>query len=120
MGSPLVGHHGVDFVDDDRADVGEHSPAAFAGEQNVERLGRRHEDVRWLLHHLRSHVRRRVPGAHGSSDVDVVVAQFFEGPADPFERRLEVLVDVVAECFERRDIENTDAILQAFTQAALD
>ena len=35
----------VDLVDDERPDAPEHPPSTFAGEQDVERLGRRHEDV---------------------------------------------------------------------------
>ena len=96
----LVGHHGVNFVDDDRAHVREHPPSPIAGEQDVERLRGCHEDLRRLLHHLRSHVRGGVAGTYGRSDLHVVVAELCERSPNPLERCLEVLFDVVAEGLE--------------------
>ena len=65
----LVAGERVDLVDDDRLDGLENPPAALAGEQDVERLGRGHQDVRRLAQHRRARLGRRVAGAHEHADL---------------------------------------------------
>ena len=115
----LVRHDRVNLVDDHRANVGEHAATALAGEKDVERLGSGHEDLRRLLHHFRAPVRRRVSGPDSGPDVDVLVAELFQRRANPLQWHLEVLVDVVAERLERRDVENAHAVFEALTQTSL-
>ena len=64
-------------------------------------------------------MRRGVPGANGSADVDVPVTELFERSANPFEGSFKVLLDVVAQRFQRRDVENAHLILEAVSKAAL-
>ena len=52
MRAALVVGHGVNLVDDDGADVSQRQPAALGGQQNEQRLRRRHQDVRRMLQHL--------------------------------------------------------------------
>src|SRR5437762_216361 len=51
VGAPLVPGHGVNLVDDDRLDAGEELAAPLSGEQDVQRLGSRDQDVRGLSEH---------------------------------------------------------------------
>ena len=54
----------VDLVDDHRLDAGQHLARA-RGQQEVEALGRRDQDVRRRAQHAAPLVARRVAGAHG-------------------------------------------------------
>ena len=98
----LVARDGVDLVDDDGADGAEHAAPAGAREEDVERLRGRDEDVGRRARHLGALGRGRVAGADEDADVGeegVGVADLREGP-------LEVLLDVVAEGLEGRDVED--------------
>ncbi len=56
----LVGRHGVNFVDDHRPHVAQRPPARLGGQENEERLGRGHQDVRRSAGRLAPFARRRV------------------------------------------------------------
>ena len=75
MGAALVRRDGMDFVDDDRAGARQHGAPGFRAEQNVERLRRRHQDMRRAPAHLVALGRRRVAGAHPGADFDVAQAR---------------------------------------------
>ncbi len=64
----LVIGDGVDFVDDDGLDMAQDGAAAIRGEQNVERLGRGHQDVRRPLEHVAPLFHQRVAGADGGAN----------------------------------------------------
>ena len=84
----------VDLVDDHPLDVGQ-DLARPRGQHQVERLGRRDQDVGRLAQHLRALLLRRVAGA--DRDLDVA--------ADPLERRLQVALDVVRQRLERGHVD---------------
>ena len=71
----------VDLVDDDGARCAEHSSSAHARQHDVQRLGRRDEDVRRLAQHSRARRRRRIAGANRDADLGKVEPGFFEAPA---------------------------------------
>ena len=79
----LRARHGVDLVDDHRAQRAEHRAPAHAREQDVQRLRRRDQDVRRLAQHLRARARRRVARAHRDADL-----------GEPLARRLEPLLQL--------------------------
>ena len=56
----LVPGESVDLVDDDRPHRADHLPSAGRGEEEVEGLRRRHDDLRPVAHHGRTLRRRRV------------------------------------------------------------
>ncbi len=85
----------VDLVEDQRLDAAQ-ALAGRRGEHQVERLGRRDQDVRRRLHELAAVLRRRVPGA----DADP------EARAQTRERAAKVALDVVVERLQRRDVED--------------
>ena len=68
-------------------------------EHQVERLGRRDEDVRRVAAHRRAIPLRRVAGPHADAEVG----------ADPAQRRAQVAVDVVGERLQRRDVDEAGA-----------
>ena len=89
---------GVDLVDDHLLDLAEDLPC-LAREHQVERLGRGDEDVGRVAHHVAPLLLRRVPGA----DADPYFG------ADPAQRRAQVLLHVVGERLERRDVDQARA-----------
>ena len=106
MAAALVRRERVDLVDDDGARGREHRATGFRAEQDVERLRRRHDDVRRPPSHAGTLRLRGVARAHQRADVDVGEAERRELRADARERRFEVLLDVVGERLQRRDVDD--------------
>ena len=106
----------VDLVDDHRAHAAEHPAPAHAREHDVQRLGRRDENVRRLAEHPRARRRRRVARAHGDADLRKLLARRVEPLAQLGERLLEVALDVVVERLERRDVEDVHRVRQRLRQ----
>ena len=90
---------GVDLVDDHGLGAGEDLPH-LAGEHQVQRLGRGDEDVRRVLGHVPPVLLRGVAGA----DADAHLG------ADPAQRRAQVLLDVVGQRLQRRDVHEPGAL----------
>ena len=118
VAAALARGDGVDLVDDHGANAGQHRPARDRAEQDVKRLGRRHQDVRRLLQALAPLDRRRVAGAHGGADRDVGQAERAQLGADAGERRLEVGADVVRERLQRRDVDDRRLVGEAARREA--
>ena len=112
MRAALVVSDGVNLVDDDGLDVAKYRAAAVGGEQDVERLRRGDQDVRRTLQHLAAFFRQRVAGADGGANLGHQVAALAGQRENLAERNFEVLLDVVAQRFQRRDVENFGAIAQ--------
>ena len=110
---------GVDLVDDDPLDAAQRL-ARLRGEQQVERLGRRDEDVRRPLAERAALLGRRVAGAHRDVNLarQVVLAAIARRQRDAGQRRTKVAVDVVDERLERRDVENAQAAQRIVRDAA--
>ena len=85
----------------------------LGAEQDVERLRRGDDDVRRPAVHLLPLARRRVAGADPGADVDVRQALPLQVLADAGERLLEVLLDVVRQRLERRDVDDLRLVLAA-------
>jgi hypothetical protein len=68
VSAALVVGDGVDFVDDDGADVAQMFPRLARGEQKVERLRRRDQDVRRVAQHAGALDGQRVAGADAGAD----------------------------------------------------
>ncbi len=110
VAAALVAGHGVDLVDDHLADRGERPAPLLAREEQVERLGGGDENVGRALQHGLAARRGRVPGADRGAD---------GGEAQPCrpgrllqggERLAQVLLDVVREGLERRDVEDAGLV----------
>ena len=106
VAAALVAIEGVDLVHDDRPDRREHRSPAVARQKEVQRLGRRDQDVRRPPGHRRPLARGRVAGAHEDADLRQPVGE----AADLPEGRLEVLLHVVREGAQGRDVEDFGGI----------
>ena len=81
--------------------------ARLRGEHQVERLGRRDQDVGRLLEQLAPLLLRRVAGAHRDAQLRL----------EPGERAAQVALDVVVERLQRRDVEHAQPLRPATRRA---
>jgi hypothetical protein len=95
MRTALVRRDGMDFVDNDRAGRCQHFAAGLRAEQDVERLRRRHDDMRRRAAHAFAFPGRRVAGAHPGADFDLRQPLPAQRLANAGERRFEIALDVV-------------------------
>ena len=92
---------GVDLVDDHGLDVRE-DLVRPRGHHQIERLGRRDQDVRRLAEHRLAVLLRGVSGAQADLD----------RRADALERSSQVAIDVVGKRLERRDVDQANALAE--------
>ena len=102
MRAALVPHEGMDLVHDHAAHGREHPAAAVAGQQEVQRFRRRDQDVRRPLGHRRALALWRVARSH----LHAHLGQALVGGADLGQGTLKVLLDVVGQGTQRRDVED--------------
>jgi hypothetical protein len=100
---------GVDLVQDHRLGALEDLPR-LAREHQVERLRRGDQHVGRVADHVAPLLLRRVAGADG--DVQL-------GP-DPAQRRAQVLLDVVGERLQRRDVDEPRALVARLGEEAVE
>ena len=112
MGAAFVADHRVNFVEDKRARRLQHAPATFAGQQNVERFRRRHDDVRRPLGHRRAFARGRVAGPDKRANIDFGQTQRAQFFLNPGQRNLQIALNVVAERFERRNVNDVSGVVE--------
>ena len=111
VSAALRGDDGVDLVDDDGVDGAQDVPGIRSQEQ-VERLGRRDQDVRRRPCHPGPVGGGRVARSDRESrHAEALRAVQRRGRGDARDRRPEVPLDVHGESFERRDVEDTAALL---------
>ncbi len=94
VGAPLRRGDGVDLIHDHRFDVRE-DLVRPRGQHQIERLGRRDQDVRRLAEHRLAVLLGRIAGPE--ADLDRC--------ADSLQRRAQVAIDVVRERLQRRDVD---------------
>ena len=109
VGAALGGRDGVHLVDDDRVHARERLPG-LAREHQVERLGRRDQDVGRRGDELAPVARGRVARAHADRHLGERDPEAPGGLADPHERGAEVALDIDAQRLERRDVEDAGAV----------
>ena len=107
MAAALVPAHGVDLVDDHCLGLREHPPPRGRREQQVQGLGRRHQEVRRVRAQRRALRGRRVTRAQPDAKGGTVEGHRTCGGGDALERMLEVLRDVRGERTQRRDVHHT-------------
>ena len=113
-------NHRVNLIHDHGADAAQHLPAAFGGQQQIERLGRRHQNVRRRFQHRRPLGRGRVAGSHCRGEARHLDASLLTEPADASARLGQVLVDVGAQRLERRDVDHAHFVGQRRRAAFVD
>ena len=89
----------VNLVEDQRPDALQ-VLARARGEQQVERLGSRDQDVRWVPEHLGALLLGRVPGANADPELRL----------QPGERPAQVALDVVVQRLQRGDVDQAQAL----------
>ena len=112
MRAALRSGDGVNFVEDQRLHVAQHFAAAFGSEQDEERFGRGDQNVRRVLHHLQALGRGRVAGADGGADRREQNSLFGGEIGDAGQRDVEILLNVVREGLQWRDVENLGVIAE--------
>ena len=96
----------VHLVEDQRLDAAQRL-ARLRGEHQVERLGRRDQDVRRLLQQLAAFLLRRVAGADANPQLRL----------EACERAAQVALDVVVQRLQRRDVEQAQPLAGRVVQA---
>ena len=99
----------VHLVEDQRADAAQHL-ARLRREQEIERLGRRDQDVRVLAEHRLALLLRRVARADADAQVGL----------DARQRAAQVPFDVVVERLQRRDVEQPQSLARALLGQPVD
>ena len=117
MRPALVAGKRVDFIHDHAAHRSQHRAARLRGEQQVERFGRGDQDVRRVALHRRALRRRSIAGAYLGAYRHIRQAVLQQGVADAVQRQFEILVDVVRQGLERRDVEHLCLIRQRRVQS---
>ncbi len=107
----------MDLVDDDRSHGAKHQAAALGGQKKVERLRRRHQNVRRDLQHRRPIRGRRVAGPDRRRDPRRIEAGALRDVADPLPWFREILVDVRAQRLQRGNVEDPDFVWKRSAQA---
>ncbi len=98
----------MDLVDDHVRDPSE-GLSRPAGEHQVEGFGGGDQDVRGLPHHPGPLLAGRIAAADGDAQGGQGSPHCLRSGQDSFEGELQVAPDVLVQCLERRDIENSDA-----------
>ncbi len=93
--------HRVDLVHDDRPHRAEHVPAALGGEQQVERLGRGHQDMGRALQHRGACRTGGVTGSNRRGNLHRLEPHMTRRFGDALARLDQVLVDIGAQRLER-------------------
>ena len=110
----------MDLIDDDGAYGTEMVAALLCRQQNVERLRRGDEDVRRTPQHRLPLARKRVAGAHSRADFRAKIAALECQGLDLPQGAVQVLLYVVREGLERRNIQDLRALAElaggSFTQ----
>ncbi len=102
----LVTGQRVDLVDDHGPHRREHLPASCRGEQEIERLGRRHDDLRAVAQHGRALGRRRVTVADRHLHLRRLQADLDRDFGDLGEGLAQVLAHVDRQGSQGRDIDD--------------
>ncbi len=102
----------MDLIHDDRADGAQHLPGVLRRQQQVERLGRGHQDVRGFAEHGLPRLRRRVAASDGGRNARRIESHLVRDPPDRPSRLRQILVDVGAERLERRHVEDVRLVRQ--------
>src|SRR2546426_1662906 len=113
MGAALAAHHRVDLVDDHEACLRQSRAEALGGKENEERFRGGDQDGGRRADQGLAGGGQRVARPHGHADLGQAEPRLGRGCADTGERLAQVLLDVVVEGPERRDVDDVDAVFQS-------
>ena len=114
----------MDFIHDDRVHGAEIASCFARCEQKIQRLRRRDEDVRRLFEHGRAILHRRVASADTGADLRAEIASCQGELLNLREWAVKVLLNIVGQRLQRRDVHDlcarSEAALQCLAQQAID
>src|SRR5437588_9085515 len=116
MCATLVIGYGVNFIYDYGLYVAQDRPAFFCREQYVERFRRSHQNVWRTLEHLLALVHERVTGADGHTNFRHEQTFFSGEGGDLAQRSFKVLLNVITQRLERRNVEDLGAVKEIAAQ----
>ena len=119
MGAAAPADHRVDLVDDHGAYRSQHLAAALGRQQEIQRLRRGDQNVRRRAEHRRALVLRGIAGSDRGRNRRGADAPRLGRPAESAPRLGQVLVDVRAQRFQRRDVDDANGVRQAARRARL-
>ena len=111
MRPALVVGYGMNLVNDHGLNIPQNRPAFFRGQQDVQRLRRGYENVRRAFQHGPPLVHQGIAGADGCADLRHQEPALARHQKDFAERHFEVLLNVVAQRLQWRNVENLRPIL---------
>jgi hypothetical protein len=117
MGATLVRRDRVNLVHDHRAGVRQHRAPGLRAEQHVKRFRRRHQNVRRASAHPLALGGGRIPRSDPGADFDIGEPAPAELLPDAGERPFEILMDVVRQRLERRDVDDLRRIRERRLEA---
>ena len=106
MRAALIIGHRVNLVHDHGANGAQILPRLRTRQQQVQRLGRGHQDVRRCLQHRQPLLRQGVARAHAGTNLRQEVAAFQRQRQNFFQGLVQVLLNVIGERLKRRNIDN--------------
>ena len=112
MHAAFVIGHGVNFIHNHGLDIAQNGAALLRCQQDVERLGRRNQNVRRAFQHQAAVFHQRVAGAHGRPYLGHQQAAIASHLQNLSQWDFKIFLDVVAERFERGHVENFCAVVQ--------
>src|SRR5260370_3673128 len=102
----------MDFIDDDRMHGAQNLPASLTGEQEIKRLRRGDQDVRWLSKHPLALAGRRVTRADESPNLRTI-RPFMAGKFENLrERSLKIALNIIGQRSQGRDIDDVGLVPQ--------
>ena len=112
VSAALVVGHRMNLVNDHGLNITQDCAALLRGKQDVERLRRRDKNMRRALQHRTPLVHERVAGADSGANLWHQEATFAGHLQNFAERDFEVLLDIVAQRLQRRNIKDLGAVLE--------
>jgi hypothetical protein len=110
MGASLVVGHGMDLVDDNRPHLAKDLAALLGRQQDEERLRRRDQNVWRLPQHRLPLPSHRISGADRGAYRRQCVSPALRKRRDLRQGSFQILVDVVAERLEGRDVKSVSPV----------
>src|SRR5437660_6993285 len=107
----------VNLIQDQRSRRAQHPPARFGSEQQIQRLWRRNEDMRRLLNQRLTLRGGRIASAHFGAHIDLAPISLAHERANSSKRLLKIFADIVAQSFERGDVNYLGFIWQLSLRA---
>ena len=108
------------LVDDHRADAAEHAASSETGQHDVQRFGRRYQNVRGLSKHPRARGGRRVSRANSDPNLRKLLPFRGESFFELGERPIEISLNVVVKRFQRRDVKQMNSVRKRLLCSAHD